>query len=75
MITLKLTPNSGDAITLVIGKMANDYVIKSSHQPFYFKASSYQVQALLDANVDTLSELQASVSSDVENTGDDQQAE
>ncbi len=73
--TLKLMPKSGDVITIAIGKMANDYVIKSSHQPFYFKASQYQVQALLDANVDTLSEPQTSVPSDVGNTGDGKQAE
>ncbi len=55
VVSFKLTLKSGDQIDITIGKMANDYVIKSSHQPFYFKASQYQIQAILDTGVDTFS--------------------
>jgi hypothetical protein len=75
VITFKLMPKSGDPIKIAISKMANDYVIKSSHLPFYFKASQYQVQALLDANVDTFSEPRPSVSPDANNASEAQKAE
>ncbi len=75
VVKLKLIPKSGEQIDIVIGKMANDYVIKSTRQPFYFKASQFQVQALLDADVDTISEPSPSASPEEKNVGDVQKAE
>lgn len=51
----KLMPKSGEPINLAIGKMNNDYIIKSSSQPFYFKTGQYQVQALIDVGVNKFS--------------------
>ncbi len=66
---------SGEKIVITIGKMANDYVIKSSIQPFYFKASQYQVQALLDADAEKFSEPKSSESQKKKNAEDGQKPE
>ncbi len=51
LLTITLSPKTGDSITYVLGKnpKSDDYTLKISNRPEYFRLLSYQATALLEA--------------------------
>lgn len=57
LLDYKVSKQSGDDIEFRVAKQQDDYILKSSSQPYYFKIAEYQIQALLDATIEKFSEL------------------